>query len=121
MEWTDEKVLSLIESMREKPVVWDPTNIFKKNKAKRGDAFRELAADFPPASAEDIQVKWKNLTQTYRNARRKLLNSKRSGTGRQDICTPTWFAYATMDVFMNDTYMPQNPTDAVSRLFIDNN
>lgn len=114
MEWNDSNVLSFIEAIREKPIIWDPQNTSKKNKAKRGDAFRELAEAFPLATTEELIQKWKNLTQTYRNLRRKVLASKKSGSGIRDIYKPTWFASATMDTFISDTYTPQHSGDAVS-------
>lgn len=116
MEWSEDKVLCFIEAVREKGMIWDPNNILKKKKYKRADAFRELMLVFPPATAEELSSKWKNLCQAYRNIRQKVVNSIKSGAGREDVYTPSWFAYNTMDAFINDTYTPLSSTDAVSTL-----
>lgn len=71
-------MLSFIEAVREKPVLWDPKDAFKKNKAKRGDAFS-------PATEEDLAAKWKNLKQTYRNAKKENYRTPRSQGPEKEI------------------------------------
>lgn len=45
MEWTDEKVLCLIEKYREKEVLWNVKLTEYRNKTKKFDAWAELAAE----------------------------------------------------------------------------
>lgn len=40
---------------------------------------------------------------TYRALRRKVAESKTSGCGTEEIYKPSWFAYPTMDAFLNKT------------------
>ncbi|KAF9417938.1 hypothetical protein HW555_005083 [Spodoptera exigua] len=75
-----------------------------KNRNKRNDAVRDIASVFNIASSE-IERKLKNLSSHYFREKRKYEESKRSGSGRDDVQLPKWFAYKALS-FLNDKNAP---------------
>lgn len=55
-EWDDEKILSLIELYREKPVIWDPKNKDFYKKHLKLDAWEEIGKTMNIA-ADDCKKK----------------------------------------------------------------
>ena len=117
MEWGESDSLKFIEEVRDRRCLRDPTDPGKKNKNKRNDAWKEIGEIFPSHVKEtkELQNKWLNLCQSYRAYKRQVEKSKKSGAGRNEIYTPTWFAYALMDSFMKDVYKPHGASDVVSK------
>lgn len=115
VEWTEDKCLKLIQEVREKRVLWDPKDPKKKKKNAKKDALASVAAVLQ-MPADEIQVKWKNLAQSYRVYRRKCRKTT-TGMGRHELYKPTWFAYDTMNDFMNDVYTPQATIDTMVRIY----
>jgi hypothetical protein len=60
MEWTNDKVISLIELYRNRPVLWDCRLKEYKDRNKRHDALMEIAVSFG-VREEEIDRKLKNL------------------------------------------------------------
>ncbi|XP_039764398.1 uncharacterized protein LOC120636901 [Pararge aegeria] len=69
-----------------------------------GCAIRDIASVFNIASTE-IERKLKNLSSHYFREKRKFEESKRSGSGRDDVQLPKWFAYKALS-FLNDKNAP---------------
>ncbi|CAG5033251.1 unnamed protein product [Parnassius apollo] len=102
--WDDSAVLLLIEKYQENELLWNPRHMDFKNRNKKNDAIRHIASVFNIASSE-IERKLKNLTSHYFREKRKYEESKRSGSGREDVQLPKWFAYKALS-FLNDKNAP---------------
>ncbi|CAG5047721.1 unnamed protein product [Parnassius apollo] len=85
--WDDSAVLLLIEKYQENELLWNSRHMDFKNRNKRNDAFRDIAFVFNIASSE-IERKLKNLSSHYFREKRKYEESKRSGSGREDVQLP---------------------------------
>jgi hypothetical protein len=60
MEWTNDKVVSLIELYRNRPVLWDCRLKAYKGRNKRHDALMGIAVSFG-VREEEVERKLKNL------------------------------------------------------------
>lgn len=102
--WDDSAVLLLIEKYQENEPLWNPRHMDFKNRNKRNDAIRDIASVFNIASSE-IERKLKNLSSHYFREKRKYEESKRSGSGREDVQLSKWFAYKALS-FLSDKNAP---------------
>lgn len=121
MEWSEKDTLRLIQEIRRREIIWDPTHPHRKSKQRKKNALDAVAASFPPCTQGDVLHKWRNLCQIYRICRRKIENFKKSGTGTADDYIPSWFAFTSMNEIMNAIYTPLTITDAVSLKFFHDN
>lgn len=120
MEWSEDVTFDLIREVRERPVIWDPRNVLKKKKARKDDAYKEIAAlpmFINRVPYEELKKKFNSLIQSYRSYRRKS-QKKRSGSGSSDIYKPTWVFFKEMDAFLKDAYEPKGASDTVSNQFL---
>lgn len=102
--WDDSAVLLLVDKYQENVLLWNPRHMDFKNRNKRSDAIREIASLFNIASSE-IERKLKNLSSHYFREKRKYEESEKSGSGREDVQLPKWFAYKALS-FLNDKHTP---------------
>lgn len=110
--WFDERVLQLINEIKEFPCLWDPKDKDRKNKHKKNDCYRIISLKLG-TSVEAICKKFSHLLQTYRACRRKMKSLKGSGTGKRDGYKPMWFAYDSIHQFMEDVYMPYGASETM--------
>ncbi|GFG39776.1 hypothetical protein Cfor_04916 [Coptotermes formosanus] len=85
MEWTNDKVISLIELYRNRPVLWDCRLKQYKERNKRHDALMEIAVSFG-VGEEEIERKLKNLICHF---------SKKKETVRllRQQANPRWYTF----------------------------
>ncbi|CAG5013620.1 unnamed protein product [Parnassius apollo] len=95
---------SIRKKYQENELLWNPRHMDFKNRNKRNDAIRDIASVFNIASSE-IERKLKNLSSHYFREKRKYEESKKSGSGREDVQLPKWFAYKALS-FLNDKNSP---------------
>lgn len=91
MEWTQEKVLLLIDVYRKHPVLWDNRNKYYRDKNKRNDALSEISSAIDEPKDEIIR-KIKNLQSHFSRELRKETNATYKSN---------WFAYESM-LFVRD-------------------
>lgn len=92
MDWTNAKIVKFIQAVETRPVLWDTTNKDYKDKNKKHDATKELGENFSCDSTE-VMRKWKIILAQWRRERKKIADSKASGSGVGDIYKPKWFAF----------------------------
>ncbi|XP_045130726.1 uncharacterized protein LOC123515897 isoform X1 [Portunus trituberculatus] len=63
-----------------------------KTRTKKHDATKELGEEFNCDSTE-VMRKWKIILAQFRRERKKIADSKASGSGIGDIYKPKWFAF----------------------------
>lgn len=84
MDWTNDKIINFIQAIETYPVLWDSSHSDYKNKNKKHDATQELAQSFNCDSTE-VMRKWKIILAQYRREKKKIADSKSSGSGILDI------------------------------------
>ncbi|XP_077298565.1 uncharacterized protein LOC143919879 [Arctopsyche grandis] len=98
MDWTNEKIIKFIQAIETYTFLWDSSHNDYKNRNKKHDATQELAQSFNCDSTE-VMRKWKIILAQYRREKKKISDSKSSGSGISDKYKPKWFAYAYLNFF----------------------
>jgi hypothetical protein len=72
-----------------------------------------------PVSVTDLKKKRDALMATYRSIKHKILASKKSGAGADEVYRPSWFAFAQLDGFLRGVgkIKPTLRTEEVSSKF----
>lgn len=96
------------------PELWDSTSPSYVNKPKRKAALDKLLNIYkrlkPDCTISDVRKKINSLRSNYRKELKKIILSKRSGAGSEDIYTPkAWTFYCLK--FLDRT---EQPVDSVS-------
>lgn len=102
---SNEKILEFLEYYKQYPEIWDSTNVNHKNRNKVADAWHEIKNQLGllDVSIDMLKKKKESLMSTYRALKKKVLLSKKSGAGSDEIFKPNWFAYDVMDSFLCNT------------------
>lgn len=106
--FSDEKILQLIELYREMECLWDIKSPQYKNNVKRKAALTYISEKME-LSEEIVKKKINSLRATYLLEKKKIFDSRRTGTGTDDLYIPTvpWFDEM---VFLNDVIIPRKTT-----------
>lgn len=115
MEWSNEKVLELIDAYRNSTVLWDCTLPAYKNRNSRNDALKNIA-ELLGVDKVEIDRKIKNLLSHFSRELKKEKNSVKSGSGSDSVYKSKWFAYGSLQ-FLTDRNKPRNTTDTQVSLF----
>lgn len=111
MEWSsNEKVLSLIELYRRRPVLWNCKLKEYKDRDKRHDAVVEISESFG-IEKDEIERKLKNLICHFSREIKKEKDGVKTGSGIEEAYKSKWFAYQSME-FLKDRNRPRKMTDA---------
>lgn len=81
MEWSEDKVLELIEIYKQYPLLWKPSDPQHFNKIKKSDAWKDIG-DKMLRPAEECKKKMIYLLSSYRREKGKVKNSTGTGTGK---------------------------------------
>ncbi|XP_063242791.1 uncharacterized protein LOC134542453 [Bacillus rossius redtenbacheri] len=95
MEWSEEDMLGLIEVYRTHPVLWDPSNRDYYKKAKKMDAWRDIAVTVGQLE-DECRKKMISLLSSYRREKSKEKNTIGTGKGTSEVYTSRWFAYESL-------------------------
>ncbi|KAJ2941436.1 hypothetical protein O0L34_g3651 [Tuta absoluta] len=106
MSWDNESVIKLIEAYKKKEVLWDPKNKNYFNRLLKADAWDELEAELE-RPLEQIKKKMEYLLAALRREKQKMIKSKTTGQGTNDVYRSSWFAYPHM-LFPLDRNKPRN-------------
>lgn len=91
--------------------LWNPTDPNYMNKTKRNAALDKLISIYakskPGANRADVRRKINTLRSNCRKELKKIEDSKRSGTGADDVYTPTSWVFYSLQ-FMNKFEQPVN-------------
>ncbi|XP_049538823.1 uncharacterized protein LOC125953365 isoform X1 [Anopheles darlingi] len=103
--------LRLIEQVKRFPCLWCKTTKDYKNINKHATAWAKIANELS-ISEMDAKQQWKNLQASFRVYRSKVKRSTVTGSGRDEIYTPRWFAYQSM-TFLSESLDVVNTTDTI--------
>jgi hypothetical protein len=109
MEWTNDKVISLIELYRNQPVLWDCRLKEYKDRKKRHDALMQIAVSFG-VGEEEVERKLKNLICHFSRETKKERDSTKRGAGSDAVYKSKWFCYDSM-LFLKDRNRARGMTD----------
>ncbi|KAG5873053.1 hypothetical protein JTB14_007690 [Gonioctena quinquepunctata] len=109
MSFTNEQTLTLIDLYRVRPILWDPTQMEYRNKNKRHDMMMEIAVALA-IDKGDVEKKIKNLQTTFARERKKMKDSRKTGSGCEETYASKWFAYQDM-MFLADKNKPRTTVD----------
>lgn len=93
MEWTDDKVLVLIEEYKSRPGLWEPNHPHYKYANRKNEYWRSLANAVQTNVAE-VKKKLNSLLASFRRERAKV--KKTSGKSSKEVFQSNWFAYNSM-------------------------
>ncbi|KAK4886555.1 hypothetical protein RN001_002826 [Aquatica leii] len=104
------KIQEFIELYRDYPCLWKVKCKDYSDKNKKNDAYKILLTKLqelePDARIEDVKKKINSLRSCFRKEYKKVINSKRSGTGTEDVYKPTLW-YFDLLLFLKDDEMPR--------------
>ncbi|KAL1488823.1 hypothetical protein ABEB36_014619 [Hypothenemus hampei] len=113
-KWTLENILNFLEIYEKYEVLWNikldkyrDRNARDENMSKLKE---ELNAEGINVNVEEIRKKIKSIKTIYSQELNKILKSKKSGAGREDLYTPklTWFEIA--DRFLRNVTVSRKST-----------
>lgn len=93
--WGNDTVLSLLELYENRELLWNTSHRDYKNKIKKNDAWEAIAKELK-LSRKDIETKIHTLRSQFVRERKKVISSKTTGSGRDDVKSSAWFAYDAM-------------------------
>lgn len=109
MNWSQEKVLLLIELYRERPILWDTKRKDYKDRNKKSDALTEISVVLNEEK-EEVSRKMKNLISHFGREIKKEKESLRSGSESDSVYKSNWFAYQSM-LYLHDRNTPRQTTN----------
>lgn len=103
-EWTEKKVLLLVELFRNESSLWNPREKSYKNKNQRSDSLMKISKELGVEKLE-VERKIKNITSHFYREKRKM-ESKQSGSGGDENYKTKWFVYPYLE-FLKDKNTPR--------------
>jgi len=94
--WTNEKILSFINSIYLRPELWDVEQNCYKDRNRKKDSWQSVASEFA-ITPEEAYKKFRSLRTYAKNEQKKL--HKNSGSGGGKIVK--WFAYDTISFILS--------------------
>ncbi|XP_034183421.2 uncharacterized protein LOC117605803 [Osmia lignaria lignaria] len=119
MEWTEEKMIKLIEQYRKFENLWNPTDInyFKRN--EKVDAWEKIGIKIN-RSSDDCRKKIVSLLSSYRREKSRTKMSMRTGKRAAKIYRSRWFAYDSLKFLEDrDTLREKLDTGSLSTALTD--
>ena len=92
---------TLVELVRDKPHLYDPSDSDYKNNFAKDNSWREIAEKLN-APVDQAKKKWKNIRDTYVKSRTKL---SKTTSGSAATSQSKWIYYDILD-FLSDTIRP---------------
>lgn len=101
-------LLHFIELYRKNECLWNVKAVDYKKSDKRKKAVAEMAIQFG-VTEEFVKKKIQSLRSTYIQEKKKIADSKRTGTGSDDVYIPSLFWFHELE-FLQDVIIPRKTT-----------
>lgn len=111
MEWTKDNTFKLIDELCQRRCLWDITCPNYKNRLVKRDNMHELACLFG-VSDREVENKLHNIRSQFLREYNKSMLSKRTGSGREDLYIPKWYAYESL-LFLKDVNKPHSSRSTI--------
>lgn len=113
--WGDDTTLKFVEQYRVHECLWNALNPHYKNNIKRNNAYLDLIANIDSTlTIKTVKAKIKNLRTVYHSEVKEIENSKRSGSGAEDVYYPSIPWFIEMDAFLKDMREYRETIESVS-------
>lgn len=107
MEWSNEKTIQFIKLYEAHPLIWDTTLEGHKDRNRVHEAWKEIANEMGEiCRVIDLKKKKDSLMASFRFYKKKIRESKHTGSGAGDVYKPTWFAYPILNRFLGKKNIP---------------
>lgn len=92
-KWNSQTTIKFIQEFSCYECLWNTKSPTYKNKQRRETSFQKIveAMNIPGFGIPEVKNKMRNLRSTYYQEKRKIENSKKSGSGSDDVYVPTHF------------------------------
>ncbi|XP_070156462.1 uncharacterized protein [Polyergus mexicanus] len=100
MEWSQEKVMELIDCYKQKSILWNPKDPYHFNRLKKNDAWEKIARD-TGRSVEHCKKKMVYLLSALRREKLKMKRSMGMGKGADEVYKSTWFAFDSLKFLLD--------------------
>ncbi|CAI6377402.1 unnamed protein product [Macrosiphum euphorbiae] len=114
--WSKEFLTDFLNIYKSFSCLWKSKSKDYSNKHLRNDAYDEMVnfckPSFPEANREFVVKKIQSLRGSFRKEMKKVMESQRSGSSKDDIYVPTLWYYDLL-LFTKDQEIP---TDSISNL-----
>lgn len=106
---TNHVMKKFIETYELLPQLWNATSPLYMNKYRRNEGLAKLLDIFkqlkPDATIKDVRKKVNTLRSNYRRELNKIKASKRTGSGTEDVYTPSSWVFHALS-FLQDNESP---------------
>uniref|UniRef100_A0A182LYN6 MADF domain-containing protein n=1 Tax=Anopheles culicifacies TaxID=139723 RepID=A0A182LYN6_9DIPT len=102
----------MIQLVKSYPCLWKDKDRKYKNGAIRQRAWVEIGNALG-RSHQVVYSKWRNLLNTYRRIRKDVSRNAVTGSGANDGCRQSWYAFDRM-TFLNDTTTPRSSSSTAN-------
>jgi len=114
VELSRERICEVIESYRQKHILWDISRPDYKDRVKKSLAWSDLSEEFGLETAI-LQRKIQNLRCQWAAEKNKVERSIRSGASSTSVYKPKWFGYTLLN-FLNDSLSVRQTRTSMVRL-----
>lgn len=108
LTFNSETLLRFIELYRKNECLWNIKLDDYKKHDKRKNAVAEIALELN-VSEEFVKKKIQSLRSTYIQEKKKIYESKTTGTGSDDVYSPSLYWFHELD-FLQDVIVPRKTT-----------
>ena len=100
-EWLDEEVETVVELYRENEFQWNHHLADYKDRNKRSLAMEKLQEMLGmKRSVEEIKSQWHSLKTIFEREHKRVMGSKRSGTGTDCVYRPSWKFFSMLQFLL---------------------
>lgn len=114
--YSKEFITEFIELYKSHPCLWKTKSKDYMNRNKKNDAYKILVEKWKEAektaTKEMVKTKINSLRSGFRRETKKIVESKRSGAGQDDIYIPHLWYYDLL-LFLKDQDMPRSSVSNV--------
>lgn len=105
-KWSSETTLKFIQEYKTHECLWDFKSTVYRDKHRRDAAYIKLveAMGLPNFGVTEVKNKIKNLRSTYNQEKKKITDSKKSGSGKNSVYESNvkWLAELEPTMYIGD-------------------
>ncbi|XP_042897010.1 uncharacterized protein [Parasteatoda tepidariorum] len=106
MEWNKNTVYKLIAEYKERPELWDSNIPSYSDRYIREKSLNDIAKLFE-TDVENVKKKINNLRTQFLDNQKKVIESRTSGAGLDDVFEPKWVYYKEL-MFLKQSTVPRD-------------
>lgn len=121
MEWSNDLIMEFLDLYHRQPSIWNPRHPQHKNRNHVQDSWKNISNNLSvKLSTSDLKKKKDSLMATFRKLSLRVMASKKTGSGTDDVFKPDWFAYKKMATFLHGVFQPRKTKSSqVNAIYLD--